>query len=146
MFESAWRLFSPPTRRGVLVGDGAFQLRVVGTSYHQDLLEQIAGARTRAGYHRCCGALLVPQPSNRYDRHAVAVIIHDLEVAHLARPDALEFGDVLRASRFADVACEAEIVGGWLRSSDDWGYVGVRLNALMPFQVQSAEEYEVSRA
>jgi hypothetical protein len=129
----------------VLVGDGEFQLRVVGTSYHQQVLERIAGSRTAAGYHRFCAALLLPQPKNLYDRHAIAVRIHDLEIAHLDREHAREFERALQSSGYADAACEAEIVGGWVRGSNDWGYVGVRLNAILPFRFQSAKEWEGSR-
>lgn len=136
-----WLWQRRPQGRGVLVGDGRFSFRVVGTSFHQDQLEAIAGARTRAGYHRFCAALLAPQPSNPYDRQAIVVVIHDIEVAHLDRGSARDFGKVLSASGFADVACEAEIVGGWVRGADDWGYVGVRLNAYLPFNIVPARQY-----
>jgi hypothetical protein len=136
-----WPQPQRPQGRGVLVGDGQFGFRVVGTSFHQDQLEAIAGARTRAGYHRFCGALLTPQPGNRYDRRAVAVIIHDIEVGYLDRGSAREFGKALTVSGFADIACEAEIVGGWVRGADDWGYVGVRLNACLPFNIVPARQY-----
>ena len=147
-FALARRLFdrSPDGKRGVLIGDGAFQFRVIGTSYHQQVLERIAGSRTVAGYQRYCAALLLPQPNNLYDRHAIAVRVDDLEVAHLDREHAREFERVLRSSGYADAVCEAEIVGGWVRVRDDWGYVGVRLNAVLPFRLQSTTDWEVSRA
>src|SRR6202034_697262 len=117
------------------------EFRVVGTSFHQEQLERITGARTRAGFHRFCASLIAPQPGNHYDRKAVVILIHGIEVGHLDREAAREFGKVLKASGFADVACEAEIVGGWVRGADDWGYVGVRLNACLPFYIVPADEY-----
>ena len=129
----------------MLLGDGAFRLRVVGTSYHQEALEKIAGAPTGAGFHQYCAALLVPQPTNRYDRHAIVVIVSDLEVAHLERDHARELGRTLRTSGYSDAICEAEIVGGRVCGPDDWGYVGLHLNAVRPFRLQSAEEWQAAR-
>ena len=139
LLQWLWR--GPPQGRGVIVGDGEFEFRVVGTMRHQFELERIAGARTRRGYHRKCAALLVRQPDNPFDRHAVAVVIGGIEVGFLDREDARDFGSILRASRFVDAACEAEIVGGWERAAEDRGYVGVRLNACLPFRIVGAEEW-----
>jgi hypothetical protein len=85
--------------------------------------------------------LISPQSDNLFDPRAVAVVIHGIEVGYLDRGSAREFGKVLTVSGFEDVACEAEIVGGWVRSADDWGYVGLRLNACFPFNIVSADKY-----
>jgi len=127
--------------RGVVVGDGAFRFRVVGTSFHQEVLEKIADPRSRAGYRRFCAAVLHPQPSNPYDRHAVAVSIRDEKVGHLERIVAPEFRRILQSAGYADAACEAEIVGGWEWGRDDRGYVGLRLNASLPFRIVAASRY-----
>jgi hypothetical protein len=137
----SWFWPSRPEGRGVLIGDGQFGFAVVGTSFHQQQLEAIAGARTQHGFHRFCAALVAPQPDNPHDRKAVVVLIHGIEVGHLDRESAREFGGALTTSGFADVACEAEIVGGWVRSDDDWGYVGARLNAFLPFNIVAADKY-----
>ena len=131
-----------PRGRGVVVGDSAFGFRVVGTSFHQEALEKIAGARSRRGYERYCAAVLLPQPSNPYDHHAVAVIIHSVEVGHLERSVAPEFRSALRGVGYADAVCEAEIVGGWDRGPEDRGYVGLRLNAFLPFRIVAADQYD----
>jgi hypothetical protein len=136
-----WMFATRPHRRGVLAGDDEFGFHVVGTSHHQAVLEQICGGRTRAGVHRYCAALLTPQPSNPYDRHAVAVMVYDVEVGFLDRADARDFGRVLRGEGFTDAACEALIVGGWDRGGHDRGYFGVRLNACLPLQIYPAEEW-----
>jgi hypothetical protein len=136
-----WLFGRKPTGRGVLLGDGQFAVRIVGTAYHQGNLERIIGTRSRATLHRRCAALLKPEPSNRFDRHAVVILMRGVEVGHLDRAIAPLFCKMLRRSGFADVACEAEIVGGWVRGPNDWGYVGARLNAEMPFKIISAEQY-----
>lgn len=127
--------------RGVLAGDGAFEFHVVGTSHHQAAIQGMCGGRTPEGVHHYCAALLAPQPNNPYDRHAVVVTIYGIEVGFLDREEAREFGGVLRSSGFADAACEALIVGGWDRGGHDWGYYGVRLNAILPFSLYSADEW-----
>jgi hypothetical protein len=131
--------------RGVVIGDGEFEFHVVGTSYHQEALLEMCGKRTRQGVHRYCAALLSPQPRNPYDRHAIAVTVHGIEIGHLDREDAREFGQVLRRGAFADAACEALIVGGWDRGGHDWGYFGVRLNACLPFDMCSVEDWHAHR-
>jgi len=131
----------PEGPRGVLIGDGQFGFNVVGTSFHQERIEAIARARTRAALNRFCAALIAPQPNNLYDRDAVVISIHGIEVGHLDHDSAREFGKVLTSSGFADAACEAEIAGEWVRSADDWGYVGVRLNACLPFNIVPTDKY-----
>jgi hypothetical protein len=43
-----WDWLRPPRGRGVVTGDGAFAMHVVGTSFHQQMLEDVCGKRTRA--------------------------------------------------------------------------------------------------
>ncbi len=104
-----------------------------------------AGGRTRQSVHHYCAALLSPQPRNPYDHHAVAVTIYGLEVGHLDRELARDFGKALNDARFADAACEALIVGGWDRGGHDKGYFGVRLNAYTPFSLYPAREWHSRR-
>jgi len=138
-----WRwLFGLARNRGVVVGDGRFDLRIVGTAFHQATLDRLGGRRSSDGFHRRCAALLARDPNNAHDRRAVAVIIHGEPVGHLDREQARDFLVALEHAGFADAACEAEIVGGWLRNADDWGYVGVRLNACLPFKLIAADRYE----
>jgi len=139
-------LFGRPHKRGVVVGDGRFALRVVGTASHQERLERVIGGRSSARLRVYRAALLVPQPSNLYDRQAVAVILAGLELGHLGRGDARKFQSALCGHGFADAACEAEIIGGWLRGEHDWGYVGVRLNACLPFKIITADQYEKTQS
>jgi hypothetical protein len=132
--------FGRPHGPGVLLGDGNFDFPVVGTSFHQDALDRIAGVRTRNASRRYCAALLAPEP----DHPAVAISVGGIPVGHIDREHALEFGDVLRQSGYADAACEALIVGGWLRGAADWGWVGLRLNAALPFRIISVDQYSPS--
>jgi hypothetical protein len=73
------------------------------------------------------------------------VTIYGLEVGHLDRELARDFGHALNEARFADAACEALIVGGWYRGDGDQGYFGVRLNAYTPFSLYPASEWHGRR-
>lgn len=130
---------------GAVVGDGAFAFPVVGESRHQPVLEELAGGRTRDGARHFCAALIVPQPNNPYDPHAVAVYLRDQEVGYLARDVAPDFLRTLRLCGYGRAACEAVIVGGWDRGPTNRGYFGVRLNACLPFRLQSADEWKRQR-
>lgn len=139
-------IFGRGRRRGVVVGDGEFEYHLVGTSHYQAALETICGGKTRDSAHHFCAALVTPQPNNPYDRHAVVVAIFGMIVGHLDRDDAREFIRALRHGGYADAACEASIVGGWDRGHDDTGYFGVRLNAALPFEIFSPEQWRRVKA
>ena len=141
----AFEMVVRPSRgTSFLAGDEEFAFHVSGTSFHQQALEELCGRRTPSGVHHYTAALLTPQLSNPHDRKAVAVTIHGLEVGHLERDVAPDFLRALREGDFADAASEALIVGGWDRGGHDWGYFDVRLNTLLPFNINSAADWHRS--
>ena len=126
---------------GVLLGDGAFAFPIVGESHYQRELETICGGKNKEGAHYRHAALLLPEPSNPYDKHAVCVKIFNSTVGYLSRDVAPDFLSALRLTDYVAIASEAKIVGGWHRRGEEDGYFGVRLNAMMPFAFVSADEY-----
>jgi len=79
----------PPLAAGDwLHGDGSFPLAVVGESYHQRALEEVAG--TAAGDDGVVPAVLRLE-DNPYDRYAVSVVVAGRKVGHLSRADARAF-------------------------------------------------------
>jgi hypothetical protein len=88
--------------------------------------------------------MIEPQPDNPYDPGAVAVKIRGEEVGFLARDVASQFRRTLLSGDYGRAACEAVIVGGWERGPKDRGSFGVRLNARLPFRLQSVQEWERS--
>ncbi len=133
------------TGRGAVLGDGEFAFHIAGAAHYQNELTHICGGRTKEGLHEHdfdCAALLVPEPSNSYDRTAVAVIIHGAKVGYLHHGLSGEFCRVMRRGGFADAACEAMIVGGWDRGARGQGSFGVRLNVCLPFRLCSAEQWK----
>ena len=117
-------------------------VNVVGESASQGTLEKIAGGRTIDGaLRRDHTAVLLPEPTNRYDRHAVRVAIVPWGpskgsglAGYLSREDAIAYRPVI--DRLAAVgrvaACAVSITGGWDRGSDDRGHFGVQLHLDVP--------------
>ena len=132
----------PKGNIAVVIGDGAFAFPVVGESHHQIVLEHLVGGRTSESAHQRCAALIEPQPDNPYDPGAVAVKIRGEEVGFLERNVAPLFRQALSSGSYGRAACEAVIVGGWERGPKDRGNFGVRLNARLPFKLQSVDEWE----
>jgi hypothetical protein len=63
-----------PSER-VLYTGAKQHLNVVGESFHQEALQQLLGEyESESGW---CSGFLLPEPSNRYDSNAVAVILID---------------------------------------------------------------------
>ena len=112
------------------LSEGWLRVDAVGESRYQDALEEIAGGRSDRGADHEKVALLIPEPTNRYDPNAVAVWIEGKIVGYLSRENAevLQPG-IIRLHRQHDrpVACRARIVGGWDRGGGDRGHFGVRL-------------------
>ncbi|SEH16317.1 HIRAN domain-containing protein [Thermoleophilum album] len=112
------------------LSEGRFRVEVVGESRYQEALEAIAGGRTEEGADLETVALLVPEPTNRYDPNAVQVMIDGKVVGYLSRENAEVLQprilEMVRRTRRA-VACRARVVGGWNRGRGDRGHFGVRL-------------------
>lgn len=104
---------------------------VVGESHYQQALETVAGGRTDEGA-RCplVTALLVREPRNPHDRHAVRVDVGGQPVGYIPRDDAPFFAEFLKRveAEQALATCRAWLTGGWDRGGGDRGHFGVRLD------------------
>lgn len=98
-----------------LEGDGDFETEVVGESYYQDALAEIAGPKTSAGVDLDVKARLVPEPDNPTDPQAVAVYIEGRKVGHLAQDLAAQWVRIQarRGETGQVVEVDANITGGW---------------------------------
>ena len=122
--------------------DKRHTVEVVGESAYQGTLERIAGGRTVDGCRdRDHTSVLLPEPTNRYDSHAVRVVVIPWGpskgsglVGYLAREDAVAYRPVI--DRLAEVgrlaACAASLKGGWDQGGGDRGHIGVRLHIDTP--------------
>ncbi len=123
-----------------LFGDGEFSQEIVGESFYQKALDAICGGKNEDGHFIECEATLTPEPNNRYDTNAVAVVIRRSIVGHLDRATAVKFHKHMNAlgASGASAKCKAAIVGGWLRSvpadENPEGHYGVKLDLVWPLR------------
>jgi hypothetical protein len=104
----------PVRRRWRLVrlkSDGCVD--VVGESFYQPALMEITGRQEWVEVQHECTAVLVLEPSNPHDPHAVRVEIKGHLVGYLSRQDAVDYGPYLRklASARKLPCCQAMIAG-----------------------------------
>lgn len=96
---------------------------VVGESQHQSALERVAGGRTTDGARYPDHiAMLLPEPTNRFDTNAVRVLLvrggDAVLVGYLNREDAVSYRSVIDrvAATGSLVMCHARLKGGWDRN------------------------------
>lgn len=86
----------------MLLGDGQFRFRIVGTKRHRAALGELS-----AGRKLRCAALLTPEGGD-YDPESVTITIRDREVGFLPWMDGRDFRRNLRQAGFAEAVCGAE--------------------------------------
>jgi hypothetical protein len=131
-----------PTAAGpvALAGTGDFDHEVVGESFYQDALDAFCGGKCEDGHDKVCSVTLIPEPTNQYDKNAVAVLIGGKKVAHLSREDALDFhADMRRLGAAGQAAvCRGRVNGGWRRPRKGGevqeGHYGVELDLDWPLR------------
>lgn len=109
---------------------GEFDFVVVGESFHQDALAQLARNDTHDAWESEVVAELVPESDNKHDPQAVAVRIQGRLVGHLSRQDARSFRRRLSQKGLAGATttCDAVIAGGRKSRGGDVAPYGVRLD------------------
>jgi hypothetical protein len=122
------------------------EIEVVGESFYQKELREIAGGLAADGAKNpTVTAFLVHEPTNPYDKNAVAVAVispakpEALQAGHLSRELAPVFGRVLKRVEelgYRGAACEASLTGGWDRSQSYRGSIGVVLDIASKRQIQ----------
>ena len=125
----------------LLKGNGRFDFPVVGESFRQDELAQLAGPKCPMGHDLDCLAALLFDDGNAFDPKAVAVAIvfRDGKVRHvgfLAKADARQYRQSVAAIGAPDpegMLCRAKIVGG-STDYDSPSYYGVKLDLRLPFR------------
>lgn len=120
-------------------GDDSFEVAIVGESFYQDVLEELAGGRSDASADLECEALLVPETDNPYDVNAVGIYIEGRKVGHMDRRGAAAYRRLLKkvGQPLAQISCYAKIVGGWERR-DDAGHFGVMLDIADPMGLEKS--------
>ena len=126
----------------------ARRVEIVGEGHYERALAKIAGPKTPNGVNMYVVARLVPEPTNRYDRNAVAAIIDGYIVGYLSRQQAINFHRAMNTRGFGGFSltgCRAHIHWGWLRFEDgvrDEGNYSVTL--LLPESIAQEIGFEVT--
>jgi hypothetical protein len=106
-------------------------LEVVGESHYQEALWRSVGGRTDEPVRHEVYAVLLPDPGNEYDPHAIEVRLDGARVGYLSREDAVVYGPglarLMAANAGGVIALHAVIVGGGPRR-DGIGFLGVFLD------------------
>jgi hypothetical protein len=131
---NARTLLLRPSGRGVLLGDDNYNLPVVGKSRHRTAIDALSSGRKL----RC--AALLTRAGRDYDRYGVMVTIRGQEVGFLPYIDGRDFRRRLREAGFLEAVCKAEITGEHV-IGDSWDYVGVAIDAVLPFAFMSPDEW-----
>jgi len=113
------------------------QRSIVGESFYQENLEEIAGGKHEQSAEIIVRVELRRTPNNPYDSNAVGVFVEDLQVGNLSREDAKIMGAFLISEGVASAQCLGTIIGGWKRK-DSEGHFGLELDIAWP----PAEELE----
>jgi uncharacterized Zn finger protein (UPF0148 family) len=98
---------------GFLVGDK--QVDVVEESHYQEVLERLAGGRSRSGAMKPVIALLTREPDHPHDRNAVKVTVDGETVGYIEKWDAKSIQPLMLRMQKAQQPAwvRATIVGGW---------------------------------
>lgn len=100
---------------------------IVGESHYQDALEAVAGGRNEAGtLRRLITAVIEAEPSNRYDRRAIRVVVEGRIVGHIPRNETALFHPLLQRVN-PPCLVRGRLTGGWDRGPKDRGLIGVEL-------------------
>jgi hypothetical protein len=133
-----------PPGRWLVLPEG-HEIDVVGESFHQKELHTVEQALSAAGANKQTAAVLFREPTNQYDRNAVAVAVvvpgrsDALQVGYLSRGLAPVFGRQLKRVEklgYGGAGCVATLEGAWGPGKVSSGPVGVVVNIASKRQVQ----------
>lgn len=120
----------------------ARRVEIVGEAIYEREIAQVAGPKTPNGVNMYVVARLVPEPTNRRDRNAVAVVINGYTVGHLSQKQAVGFHRAMKERGYGGswlTGFRARIHAGWLRP-DDEGHYSVTL--LLPESIAQEIGFE----
>lgn len=127
-----------PSLGNVVWKRASFPFEAVGESNYRAAFVSICGKRTADGHDAEFDALLEPEPTNRFDKNAIKVMIKGQTVGYLPRDQAVRVGEQMREAGFSALRCKARIQGGWYEDADDQGDFGVRLAMPKAGQIEFA--------
>ena len=124
-------------QRVILSMGEEYDFQIVGESFHQDHLEDVAGGKNEEQCDLIKSAILMMDSSNPNDPMAIAVFVDNGHVGYVPGYACVQMRSELAAivKDRRPVFCAAKIVGGWDRGNGDEGSYGVRLNIARPLSI-----------
>jgi hypothetical protein len=108
-------------------------LEVVGESQYRAAIERAVGRRPE-GHNDIVDAMMVWEPTNRYDPNAIAVQMDGQTCGYLARADAKRYRPVMewcQSEGFVPVV-RGDVHGGFRQPDGTWADFGIRLYVASP--------------
>jgi hypothetical protein len=105
-------------------------IEIVGESFYDAAIAQIAGPKSERGVSHWTTAELVPEPTNRQDKQAVMVFVEGRHVGHLYREAAPGFHRAMAEAGFpgaALVGFKARIHAGFRLEDGTFANYSIRL-------------------
>ena len=132
-------LFSSSKKKTVTCKPGrGWTYEIAGESHYQsNLLRLAGGSKEEFGCDLEVDAILKPEPSNAFDKNAVAVYINKNQVGYLSETDAPIFNFFLQNNNASVGTCSAKVVWGWDKGDGDEGHFGVKLKISWPPKASS---------
>jgi hypothetical protein len=112
-----------------------YECSVIGESNYQSHLKQIAGDHGKQSACIDVLALLLPEPTNQYDKNAVRVFIQGETVGFIPKEHCITYLrrlTALKLSRTSATTCDAQVMGGFIGKDGKRASYGVVLN-IKPF-------------
>lgn len=134
--SSSGRSQAPPSQEWAIPSTGlphvtltpGRAVEVVGESFYQPALKSAAGGRAASSWDQgiVVDALLIPDPKNPHDPHAVRVEVLGRTVGHLPRDIAADYQQVLMPeSEVIAGRCRGRILGGGSRNYGIWLHIAL---------------------
>lgn len=110
-------------------GDLSFSQEVHGESFYQDALAKACTNRKNKRENVHVIAVLIPEPNNKKDPHAIRVDVGGMTVGYMPRGYGKPFKEVMRKNKIVDtIECVAEIRGGFTNRDGEVIHHGIWLD------------------
>jgi TATA-box binding protein (TBP) (component of TFIID and TFIIIB) len=90
-----------------------FEFNIVGESFYQKTLINIAGGKSEEPVIPIQNATLKHDTKNRYDKNAVVVLIKNKKVGYFPKEQTELFHKFMKEKNLSSFTCKALLIGGW---------------------------------
>lgn len=98
------------------------EIELVGESNYQGALLTLFGPKQQIGIEEECDAVLVAEPTNKYDKNAVRCDIKGRTVGYIPRGATGPVRARMKRSKSNELDCTATVKGGWKTAKSEGSY------------------------